>query len=129
MNWPYCCHVFSLSIRWQTDLVLWYFVNSCQNNYWQNLLFINNYVKVFEDIVSEKNVMQSFLVYNEWVSAAKWVHSNTDSLFNYYLGQKFQRFKYNSKWSKFIALAIVCKSYVIFGLRFTSFVYKKWRLV
>jgi hypothetical protein len=31
-----------------------YFVNSCQNNYWQNLLFINNYVKGFEDIVSEK---------------------------------------------------------------------------
>ncbi len=34
-----------------------YFVNSCQNNYWQNLLFINNYVKGFEDIVSEKKVL------------------------------------------------------------------------
>jgi hypothetical protein len=34
-----------------------YFVNSCQNNYWQNLLFINNYVKGFEDIVSEKKIL------------------------------------------------------------------------
>ncbi len=31
-----------------------YFVNSCQNNYWQNLLFINNYMKGIEDIVSKK---------------------------------------------------------------------------
>jgi hypothetical protein len=34
-----------------------YFVKSCQNNYWKNLLFISNYVKGFEDIVSEKKVL------------------------------------------------------------------------
>ncbi len=31
-----------------------HFVNSCKNNYWQNLLFINNYVKGIENIVSKK---------------------------------------------------------------------------
>jgi hypothetical protein len=31
-----------------------YFVNSCQNNYWKNFLFISNYVKGFEEIVSKK---------------------------------------------------------------------------
>jgi hypothetical protein len=32
-----------------------YFVNSCQNNYWQNLLFTNNYVEGIEDIVSKRS--------------------------------------------------------------------------
>jgi hypothetical protein len=35
-----------------------YFVNSCQNNYWKNLLFINNYAKKVEDIVSLKSFIK-----------------------------------------------------------------------